>query len=133
MWRLSREFAVRVRYAARTSVPLARCYSDKVDIPIALVKELRQRTSAGVADCKNALVETKGDMDAAIALLQKKLGDKAAKLQDRVASEGLIVGARAEDASKASIVEVSCSCRLSESVRRFRAFLVEFLFLFAIM
>ncbi|MFO7567851.1 MAG: translation elongation factor Ts [Enhygromyxa sp.] len=60
-------------------------------VPAALVKELRERTQAGLLDCKNALAETDGDMDKAIEYLRKKGLSKAAKKAGRVATEGAIV------------------------------------------
>ncbi|AHB49218.1 elongation factor Ts [Hyphomicrobium nitrativorans NL23] len=59
-------------------------------ISAALVKELRDKTGAGMMDCKQALTETNGDMEAAIDLLRKKGLAKAAKKSDRVAAQGLI-------------------------------------------
>jgi elongation factor Ts len=54
------------------------------------VKELRDKTGAGMMDCKQALAETNGDMEAAIDLLRKKGLSKAAKKSDRVAAQGLV-------------------------------------------
>ena len=59
-------------------------------ITASLVKDLRERTGAGMMDCKAALNETKGDMEAAIDWLRKKGLAKAAKKAGRVAAEGLI-------------------------------------------
>jgi|LGOV01.1.fsa_nt_gb elongation factor Ts len=56
----------------------------------AMVKELRQITAAGMLDCKNALVETDGDLDKAIDFLRKKGLSKAAKKSDRIAAEGIV-------------------------------------------
>lgn len=69
------------------------------------VKELRETTGAGMMDCKRALTETDGDMEAAIDWLRKKGLSKAAKKADRVAAEGL-VGA-AQDGGRAALVEVN--------------------------
>ena len=55
-----------------------------------MVKELREITAAGMMDCKKALTEKDGDMEAAITLLREKGMAKAAKKADRVAAEGLI-------------------------------------------
>ena len=60
------------------------------EITAALVKELREKTGAGMMDCKSALEETKGDMEAAVDTLRKKGLAKAAKKAGRVAAEGLI-------------------------------------------
>ena len=59
-------------------------------ITAAMVKELRDKTGAGMMDCKQALNEAGGDMDAAVDWLRKKGLSKAAKKADRVAAEGLI-------------------------------------------
>ena len=60
------------------------------EITAALVKDLREKTGAGMMDCKNALGETKGDIEAAIDWLRKKGLAKAAKKSGRVAAEGLV-------------------------------------------
>ena len=59
-------------------------------ITAALVKDLREKTGAGMMDCKNALSETAGDIEAAIDWLRKKGLAKAAKKSGRVAAEGLV-------------------------------------------
>lgn len=75
------------------------------EITAALVKELREKTGAGMMDCKRALAETGGDLEAAIDWLRKKGLSAAAKKAGRTAAEGL-VGVKAE-ASRAAIVEVN--------------------------
>ncbi len=67
------------------------------EITAALVKELRERSGVGMMDCKKALQETNGDMDAAIDWLRAKGLSKAAKKADRVAAEGLVAVAARED------------------------------------
>ncbi|WP_018698383.1 translation elongation factor Ts [Amorphus coralli] len=69
------------------------------------VKELREKTGAGMMDCKKALTETDGDMEAAIDWLRKKGLSKAAKKADRVAAEGLIGVAQGD--GSAALVEVN--------------------------
>ena len=59
-------------------------------VTAALVKDLREKTGAGMMDCKNALNETEGDIEAAIDWLRKKGLSKAAKKSGRVAAEGLV-------------------------------------------
>src|SRR6201992_2167868 len=59
-------------------------------ITASMVKELRDKTGAGMMDCKSALTETGGDMEQAIDWLRKKVLSKAAKKTGRVAAEGLI-------------------------------------------
>lgn len=72
-----------------------------------MVKELRETTSAGMMDCKNALTETNGDMQAAIDLLKEKGLAKAAKKAGRVASEGLVTFSTSEDGSTSVVVEIN--------------------------
>jgi elongation factor Ts len=77
-------------------------------ISASLVKELRDKTNAGMMDCKKALQETDGDLDAAVKLLREKGIAKAAKKADRAANEG-IIAARIDTAGKSGImVEVNC-------------------------
>ncbi|HFQ13556.1 MAG TPA: elongation factor Ts [Gammaproteobacteria bacterium] len=77
-------------------------------ITAALVKELRERTGAGMMECKKALTETDGDIDAAIENMRKAGMAKADKKAGRVAAEGL-VSIKLDDAGKtAAIVEVNC-------------------------
>ena len=60
-------------------------------VTAALVKELRERTAAGMLDCKNALVETDGDIELAIENMRKNGQAKAAKKAGRIAAEGVIL------------------------------------------
>ena len=69
------------------------------------VMELRAKTNAGMMDCKKALIETNGDMEAAITYLREKGITKAAKKATRIAAEGLVFTAIAEDEKTASLVE----------------------------
>ena len=71
------------------------------------VQELRQRTGAGMMECKKALEETKGNMEEAIDLLRKKGIAKAEKRAGRAASEGRIVARIAPDGTTAALVEVN--------------------------
>src|SRR5690625_6980521 len=77
-----------------------------MSITAAQVKELRERFGAGMMDCKKALVETGGDMDAAIEHLRKSGLAKAGKKSDRTAAEGLVV--IASNSERAALVEVNC-------------------------
>src|SRR5262245_36022373 len=72
------------------------------------VKNLRERTGAGMMECKKALVETNGDLDAATELMRKAGLAKADKKAARIAAEGVIVIERSADAKRAAIVEVNC-------------------------
>ncbi|MBR6444633.1 MAG: elongation factor Ts [Firmicutes bacterium] len=76
-------------------------------VTAAMVKELRERTSAGMMDCKKALVEADGDMDQAIEILREKGLSKAAKKAGRIAAMGLVKTAFSEDGKTAAIVEVN--------------------------
>ncbi len=73
-----------------------------------LVKELREKTGAGMGDCKKALDETQGDIQAAIEILRKKGAASVAKRADRSANEGLVIALTSQDGHKAIIVEVNC-------------------------
>lgn len=77
-----------------------------MEISAALVKELRERTGAGMMECKKALVESSGNIEAAIELMRKQGQVKAAKKAGRVAAEGLIV--IQQDANYAAMTEVNC-------------------------
>lgn len=77
-------------------------------ITASMVKDLRERTGAGMMDCKKALNETQGDMEKAIEFLREKGLAAAAKKAGRVASEGLVKTFVSEDKKEASIVEVNC-------------------------
>ena len=79
-----------------------------VTISAAMVGELRNKTGAGLMDCKRALVETNGDQDAAIVLLREKGLAAAAKKADRIAAEG-VVGSYIHMGGKIGVlVEVNC-------------------------
>lgn len=77
------------------------------NVTAALVKELRERTGAGMLDCKNVLVEVDGDMDKAIDTLREKGLAKAAKKAGRIAAEGLVRVKLSPDGKSAGIVEVN--------------------------
>lgn len=77
-------------------------------ITASLVKELRERTGAGMMECKKALVETGGDIEAAIELMRKSGQAKAAKRAGRTAAEGVIVIAQDDASRRAAMVEVNC-------------------------
>ena len=79
-----------------------------MDISLDLVKKLREKTGAGIADCKKALVESDGDIDKAIEYLRKKGAATSQKRSDRIAKEGLIYARVNEARNEAAIVEVNC-------------------------
>jgi len=87
-------------------------------ITAAMVKELREKTGAGMLDCKKALVETDGNMEAAIDFLREKGIAKAASKGDRIAAEGLT--AVAIDGNKAVLVEVNSETDFVAKNERFQ-------------
>src|SRR3954470_348826 len=78
-------------------------------ITASLVKDLRDRTGAGMMDCKKALGETEGDVDKAVELLRVRLGDKALKLGGRETSEGTVQSYIHSNAKVGVLVEVDCN------------------------
>lgn len=78
-----------------------------MEVTASMVKELRERTGAGMMDCKKVLVETSGDIEKSIELLREKGLAKAAKKAGRVASQGLVRLAFSEDGKKAAAIEVN--------------------------
>lgn len=72
------------------------------------VKELREKTGAGMADCKKALEEAGGDMQAAIEWLRKRGAASVAKRADREANEGIVLAKTTADGKIGAIVEVNC-------------------------
>ncbi|PPT44261.1 translation elongation factor Ts [Xanthomonas arboricola] len=91
-----------------------------MEITASLVKELRERTGAGMMECKKALVENAGDIDAAAEWLRKSGLAKADKKADRVAAEGRIATAQA--GSKAVLVEVNSETDFVAKDENFLAF-----------
>jgi elongation factor Ts len=86
------------------------------------VKALRERTGAGMMECKKALVEAGGDIDAAAELMRKSGLAKADKKAGRVAAEGMIAIATAADNRSAAIVEVNCETDFVAREADFQAF-----------
>ena len=86
------------------------------------VKQLRERTGAGMMECKKALVETKGDLDAAAELMRKQGLAKADKKATRVAAEGVIVIDRSADGRAAAMVEINCETDFVARGEDFRGF-----------
>jgi len=77
-------------------------------ITAAQVNELRQKTGAGMMDCKKALTEADGDFEKAIELLRKKGAAIASKRADKSANEGIVVAKVSADYKKAAMIEVNC-------------------------
>ena len=90
-------------------------------VTASMVKELRDLTGAGMMDCKKALSETDGDMDAAIEYLRKNGEAKAVKKAGRIAAEGLVM-AEVKDDKTAAIVEVNSETDFVAKNAEFQAF-----------
>lgn len=95
------------------------------DITAAMVKELREKTGAGMMDAKGALVETKGDMEAAVDWLRKKGLAKAAKKSGRTAAEGLIAVATSADGKTSSVIEVNAETDFVGRNEQFQKFVLK--------
>jgi elongation factor Ts len=93
-----------------------------MDIKPALVKELRERTGAGMMECKKALVETQGDIDLAADWLRKAGAAKADKKASRVAAEGRVVIRSDEAAGRHVVLEVNSETDFVAKDDNFRAF-----------
>ncbi len=87
-----------------------------------LVKELREKTGAGMMDCKKVLTETDGDMEKAIELLRERGIAKAAKKSDRIAAEGIVETYVSEDGKIGAIVEVNSETDFVAKNEEFRNF-----------
>ena len=90
-----------------------------------LVKDLRDRTNAGMMECKKALTETGGDIDAAIKLLREKGIAKAGKKADRDANEGVVAALVSDDAKTGIIYEVNCETDFVAKNDNFAAFVQQ--------
>jgi elongation factor Ts len=95
------------------------------DITAAMVKDLRQKTGAGMMDCKNALSEVDGDVDKAVELLRVKLGKKVGKLADREAAEGTVQSYIHANGKVGVLVEVDCNTDFVARNEDFIAFAKE--------
>ncbi|HXS29008.1 MAG TPA: translation elongation factor Ts [Steroidobacteraceae bacterium] len=96
-----------------------------MNITAEAVKQLRERTGAGMMECKKALVETKGDLDAAAELMRKQGLAKADKKASRIAAEGVIVIERSDDGRTAAMAEVNCETDFVARGQDFRTFAQE--------
>ena len=102
-----------------------------MDISLDLVKKLREKTGAGIVDCKKALQESNGDIEKAIEYLRKKGAATSQKRSDRVAKEGIILAKTSDSRKEAAIVEVNCETDFvarSDSFRNFTSSIAEIIF-----
>ena len=94
-------------------------------VTASLVKELREKTGAGMMDCKKVLTETDGDMEKAIELLRERGIAKAAKKSGRVAAEGLVEAYISEDGKIGAIVEVNSETDFVAKNEEFKNFVMN--------
>ena len=92
-----------------------------MEVTAAMVKELRERTGAGMLDCKKMLIEANGDMDKAIDLLREKGLAAAAKKAGRIAAEGLVDSYIHMGGKIGVLVEVNCETDFVANTDRFKA------------
>ena len=92
------------------------------EITAQLVKELRERTQAGMSDCKSALVEAEGDMEKAVEVILKKGLAKSAKRAGAVATEGEVRALVAGDAKSGVLVEVNIQTDFAARNDEFKKF-----------
>ncbi len=89
------------------------------------VKELREKTGAGMMDCKKVLTETDGDFEKAIELLRERGITKAAKKSGRIAAEGLVTTYVSEDGKVGTVVEVNAETDFVAKNEEFRNFVTD--------
>ncbi|GMR07180.1 MAG: translation elongation factor Ts [Gammaproteobacteria bacterium] len=94
-------------------------------ISAAQVKELRERTGAGMMECKKALVENEGDIDGAIEAMRKSGAAKADKKAGRVAAEGVVVIEKSPDGNQVAIVEINAETDFVAKQESFSQFTVD--------
>ena len=95
------------------------------NITASMVKELREMTGAGMMDCKKALAETDGNMDAAVEYLKKNGQAKAEKKAGRIAAEGIVATIISADDKTAAIVEVNSETDFVAKNEEFRSFVAD--------
>ena len=89
------------------------------------VKDLREKTGAGMMDCKKVLTETDGDMEKAIELLRERGIAKAAKKSDRIAAEGIVAAYVSEDGKVGAVVEVNSETDFVAKNEEFKTFVED--------
>ena len=94
-------------------------------VTASLVKDLREKTGAGMMDCKKVLTETDGDMEKAIELLRERGIAKAAKKSGRVAAEGLVEAYISEDGKTGAVVEVNSETDFVAKNEEFKNFVMS--------
>ena len=94
-------------------------------VTASLVKELREKTGAGMMDCKKVLTETDGDMEKAMDLLRERGIAKAAKKSGRVAAEGLVEAYISEDGKVGAVLEVNSETDFVAKNEEFKTFVMN--------
>ena len=98
-----------------------------MSITTGMIKELRDATSLGIADCKKALEQTNGDFDAAVKILREKGASVAAKRASKEANEGKIDAVVSKNSQQAAMIEVNCETDFVTRNDDFQAFVNELL------
>ena len=94
-------------------------------ITAAMVKELREMTDSPMMECKKALVQAEGDMDAAVDILRKNGLAAAAKKAGRDTNEGAVAAYISEDGTKGALAEIACETDFVASNPKFTGFAAE--------
>ncbi|MBS1518318.1 MAG: elongation factor Ts [Bacteroidetes bacterium] len=93
-----------------------------MEITLDLIKELRNKTGAGISDCKKALQETEGDIEKAVEVLRKKGAAMAVKRADKITNEGAVKSKFSDDFKTAAIIEVNCETDFVSKGEEFQNF-----------
>ncbi|MFR1168038.1 MAG: translation elongation factor Ts [Adlercreutzia equolifaciens] len=92
------------------------------DITASMVKELREMTGAGMMECKKALVEAEGDLDAAVDVLRTRGLAAVAKKAGRATNEGTVMAIVSDDATSGAVVELNCETDFVGMNEKFKAY-----------
>ncbi|WP_418950364.1 translation elongation factor Ts, partial [Slackia isoflavoniconvertens] len=92
------------------------------DITASMVKELREMTGAGMMECKKALVEAEGDLDAAVDVLRTRGLAAVAKKAGRATNEGTVMAIVSDDATSGAVVELNCETDFVGMNDKFKAY-----------
>ena len=114
-------------YRAQSASTQERERGNMAQVTMQQVKELRERTQAGLNDCKGALVESDGDMDKAVEIILKKGLAKSAKRAGAVATEGEVAARIAADAKSGVLIEVNIQTDFAARNADFKAFVEKVL------
>jgi elongation factor Ts len=96
-----------------------------MEISMEMIKELKERTGAGIMDCKAALKDTNSNLEEAVAILNKKGLNKADKKADRAANEGLVVVKMSDDNKRGLVIKLNCETDFVAKTDNFKDFCRE--------